>query len=69
MQIKIFSYLDVRSLSRAALVSRQWYNVSNDEIMWERKLESDSQKWQAIDHLSHPDLYRDTEADLSPKEM
>ena len=67
--MKIFSYLDVYSLSRAATVCRQWYNIANDELLWESKLANDVQNWQVIDHLSHPDLYRDTMADLTAKEM
>eukprot|EP00794_Sanderia_malayensis_P008143 gene8143-9013_t len=69
VQIKIFSYLDVRSLSKASMVSRLWYNLSNDEMLWKRKLEKDLELWNVIDHLSHPDLYKDTDAELSSKEI
>lgn len=69
VQVNIFSWLDVKSLSKAAMVSRQWYNFTSDEILWGNKLACDSQKWQVIDHLSYPELYKDTNADLSSKEI
>ena len=65
----IFAYLDVYSLGRAALVSRQWHNLANDNVLWESKLKIDVEKWQVIDHLSHPSLYQETVTDLTAKEM
>ena len=65
----IFSYLDVRSLSRAALVCQQWNNLASDEILWESKLKRDVETWEVVGHLSHPSLYKETMTDLTAKEM
>ena len=67
--MQIFSHLDVLSLGRAAQVCHQWNNLTKDEILWESKLKMDVEKWQVIDHLSHPGLYRETATDLTAKEM
>lgn len=67
--MKILSCLDVYSLGKAAMVCRLWYNLATDDVLWESKLKMDVGKWQVIDHLSHPSLYRETMTDFTAKEM
>lgn len=69
VHMHIFSYLDVWSLVRAALVCHQWNNLASDEILWESKLKKDVERWEVVGHLSHPSLYKETMADLTAKQM
>lgn len=39
--IKLFSYLDVQHLGRVAIVCRNWYLASGDDLLWKTKLISD----------------------------
>ena len=36
---KIFSYLDVNSMCRAELVSREWFKVINNLLLWKKLIE------------------------------
>ena len=61
--------MDVITLSRVSRTCQSWYNIANDNLLWEKKLEKDSVKWEMIDHLSHPDTYKEVNTELSFKEM
>jgi len=67
VQLVIFLYLDIKSLCRSSRVCSDWLSVINDPLLWNKKLTQDSLKWQMVDHLSHPKLYKIT--DLSSKEI
>jgi len=67
--LQIFSYLDVSSLCKVARVCPPWNNLANDNLLWENKLNNDSYHWERIDHLSHPRLHKETNVDLTPKEI
>ena len=57
------------SLCRASQVCISWWNLSNDYALWEEKLQRNSQTWHVIDYLSHPNLLKKENPDLSAKEM
>lgn len=67
--LEIFSLMDVITLSRTARTCQTWYNIANDGLLWERKLQKDSQRWEMIDHLSHPNTYKELNSELTFKEI
>lgn len=67
--LQIASYLDVRSLCMLQRTSKHFYALTNDELLWRRKLEEDSRQWTVVGHLSHPRVYQDASSDLTAQEM
>lgn len=68
-QLNIFSYLDVCSLCHSAQVCKLWRTLTNDPVLWEKKLRFDVMRWHVIDHLSHPQTHQNHYPDLTPKEI
>ncbi|XP_012563417.2 uncharacterized protein LOC101240962 isoform X1 [Hydra vulgaris] len=67
--LHIFSYLDVFSLCQASQVCISWWNLSNDCMLWEEKLCRNFRSWHFVDYLSHPDLVKKENPNLSAKEI
>ena len=65
--LKIFKFLDARSLCRASEVQRSWYNISNLEIVWDSILERDRRLWKCVGHRTHFKV--SSEDKLSKKEI
>ena len=51
--LKIFTFLDARSLCRCSRVQRSWYNLSNMDRVWGSVLERDRKIWKTVGHRSH----------------
>jgi hypothetical protein len=69
IRLHIFSFLDARSLCRAACVSRGWNQVLWDELLWRRRLEIDRRTWSQVSHTSNIQVYAEAASDLPYKEM
>lgn len=67
--MEVFSHLDAVSLCRISQCCKILNNIASDNILWEKKLKQQSQRWDVIDHLSHPKLHIETNPDLHFKEM
>eukprot|EP00800_Vazella_pourtalesii_P009418 TRINITY_DN2369_c0_g1_i2.p1 TRINITY_DN2369_c0_g1~~TRINITY_DN2369_c0_g1_i2.p1 ORF type:complete len:239 (+),score=61.23 TRINITY_DN2369_c0_g1_i2:125-841(+) len=50
--LKIFTFLDARSLCRCSQTQRSWYNLSNMDRVWGRVLERDRNIWKTVGHRS-----------------
>lgn len=67
--LKIFSMLDVISLCRVSKTCQSWYNIANDELLWQKKLGCDSHRWEMVDHLSHPETHFEMNPESTFKEI
>ena len=65
--LKIFTFLDVRSLCRCSQVQRSWYNLSNMERVWGHVLERDRKVWKTVGYKSH--LKKSGEDNYSKKQI
>ncbi|XP_060078195.1 F-box only protein 4-like [Ylistrum balloti] len=69
VKLHIFSYLGVKDLCRMSGVCRDWYDVSQDNHLWQEKLTRNIQSWNIISHLTNPALYREVQSEWSNKEI
>ncbi|OWF40842.1 F-box only protein 4-like [Mizuhopecten yessoensis] len=69
VKLHIFSYLGIQDLCRISGVCRDWYDVSQDNLLWQEKLTRNIQSWNMISHLTNPALYREVQSEWSNKEI
>ena len=69
LQLHIFSFLDAEDLCRICCVSRHWYLISCDNVLWQRRLQADIGSWNVISCLSNPDALISVSSQLSNKDM
>lgn len=54
LMLFLFSYLDVKSLShRACLVSKAWFQLANEEMLWKDRYWKDVSTWDSV-HAARP---------------
>lgn len=68
-KLHIFSYLGPVDLCRIGGVCRDWYFVSEDNLLWKEMMERDIKKWHAIGHNTNPKLYQEVKSDWTNKEI
>ena len=66
--LHILSFLDARSLCRLSQTCHQLHSAAGDQLLWKRKLQSDSKGWAVLGHLSHPRVYQDASSDLTEQQ-
>ncbi|XP_033738378.1 F-box only protein 4-like [Pecten maximus] len=69
VKLHIFSYLGVRDLCRVSGVCRDWYDVSQDNILWQEKLARNIQSWNIISHLTNPAMYKEVQSEWTNREI
>lgn len=69
LQLHIFSFLSAEDLCRICRVSRHWYSVSCDNILWHRRLQADIENWNIIGHSSNPDAFSSDSSELLNKDI
>ena len=65
--LKIFAFLDARSLCRCSEVQRSWYSLSNMESVWDTILERDRRLWKTVGNRTHFSV--STDHTMSKKEI
>lgn len=68
-KLHIFSYLGIRDLCRVSGVCRDWYDVSQDNFLWQEKLTRNIQSWNIISHLTNPAMYKEVQSEWTNKEI
>lgn len=68
-KLHIFSFLGAQDLSRISGVCRDWYFVSEYNILWKELMERDAKNWNVIGHQTNPALYQEVQSDWSNKEI
>lgn len=68
-KLHIFSFLGPQDLCRISAVCRDWYFVSEDNILWKELIERDVKVWNVIGHSTNPALYQEVQSDWTNKEI
>ncbi|XP_068728351.1 F-box only protein 4-like [Montipora capricornis] len=69
LQLKIFSYLDARSVCTAAIACRYWSMLSEDKILWMNLMQRDMHQWSTMGYQSCPSTYIEARSDLTLKQI
>ena len=69
LQLKIFSYLDAKSVCTAALTCHYWNMLSEDKVLWMNLMQRDMHKWSTMGYQSCPSTYMEVRSDLTLKQM
>lgn len=69
VKLQVFSNLDAVQLCRISRVSKEWYTLTSDNLLWGKILERDIRFWNVIGHQTNPGLYIEVESEWSNKEI
>jgi len=69
LQLKIFSYLDAKSVCTAALTCHYWSMLSEDKVLWMNLMQRDLHKWSTMGYQSCPSTYMEARSDLTLKQI
>ncbi|KAL9951009.1 hypothetical protein ACROYT_G043595 [Oculina patagonica] len=69
LQLKIFSYLDARSVCTAALTCHYWSMLSEDKVLWMNLMQRNMHKWRTMGYQSCPSTYMEARSDLTLKQI
>jgi len=69
LQLKIFSYLDARTVCTAAMTCRYWSMLSEDKVLWMNLMQHDMHQWSAMGYQSCPSTYMEARSDLTLKQI
>lgn len=69
IQLYVFSFLDAKTLCAVCNVCCRWSWLSCDELLWQRKLQQDADKWRYIGDSTNPNFYQNHSSNLSQKEI
>jgi len=69
LQLKIFSYLDAKSVCTAALACHYWSMLSHDKVLWMNLMQRDMHKWSTMGYKSCPSTYMEARSDLTLKQI
>lgn len=69
LQLKIFSYLDARSLCTAASTCHYWNMLSEDKALWMNLMQRNMHQWSTMGYQSCPSTYMEARSDLSLKQI
>lgn len=69
LQLKIFSFLDSRSVCTAAMTCHYWSMLSEDKILWMNLMQRDMHKWRTMGYQSCPSTFIEARSDLTLKQI
>ncbi|KAK3091892.1 hypothetical protein FSP39_023485 [Pinctada imbricata] len=69
IKLKIFGFLDAKSLCQITRVCKSWCEICEDNLLWKEILLRDVKKWKRISHTTNPALYQEVESDWSNKQI
>lgn len=67
VRLHIFSYLTATDLCRVSHVCRSWYDITEDNLLWQGLLERDVGTWNVIGHNTNPEIYKEVGSDWTNK--
>ena len=69
MRLHVFSYLSAKDLCYVSRVCRSWYDITQDNLLWQGLLNRDVKHWDIISHSTNPAVYKEVHSEWSNKEM
>lgn len=69
LQLKIFSYLDAKSVCTAAMTCHYWSMLSEDKVLWMNLMQCNMHKWSSMGYQSCPSTYLEARSDLTLKQI
>ncbi|KAK3592045.1 hypothetical protein CHS0354_019300 [Potamilus streckersoni] len=69
LKLHIFSYLRARDLCQVSRVCKEWYELTQDNLLWQQLLRKDVRKWDVIGHNTYPGLYKEVQSEWTNKDI